>query len=355
MALQELMDPLNPCLLIGDIGGTHARIALVQGPQMLKQRVYSTLDFEHLLEILNKFQLELAEDQNITGSMPYPTAQAACFAVAGPVLQGEVLLTNVGWRLNETDLREALKIEVRLVNDFYAQAVSIPHLTRTSLVHLCGPELQHEGEPRPIAVLGAGTGLGEALLIPEHFHDFVEELDENSLMRSIHYQAVATEGSHARFAPRNEQEIGLMRWLQGRYGEHISVERVVSGQGLVDLFHYLQAGRPISDEFEVPITAAQISRAALNESDNVCQLALKHFVEVYADEAANLVLKSNAEAVYLSGGITQKILPALHAYFHGIFTHKGRYQNWLSKVSVWVVMAQEPGLLGAQIIAEDLV
>ena len=350
-----LTDLINPCLLIGDIGGTHARLALVQGPLMLKQKVYATQEFNHLSEVLHQFKQLLEDD-----SHDYPQAQAACFAVAGPVLHGEVLLTNVGWKLTENHLSELLNIKVRLVNDFYAQAVAIPHLTRDSLVHLCGPELQDEGEARPIAVLGAGTGLGEALLIPEpQPMMLVEEEEEQEVsthvVRSIHYQAIATEGSHARFAPRNEREIGLLRWLQGRYGDHISVERVVSGQGLVDLFSYLQAGRSLPKDWTYPVNAAQVSQAALDEEDEVCQLALQHFVEVYADEAANLVLKSNAEAVYLSGGITQKILPALHSYFHPIFTHKGRYQNWLSKVSVWVVMVQEPGLLGAQIIAEELV
>jgi glucokinase len=327
-------------VLIGDIGGTHCRLALVEHDQILAQETYSSQDYPHLKIPVLAFLKKCKDDhhkatQEVTKDL---TPKVACFGVAGPVHQGRVHLTNLGWTLEETELSEQIGCPVRLVNDFYAQAVAIPYLDRYSLVHLCGPDSQ-DTHQRPIAVLGAGTGLGEALLIPSPNQGYI---------------AVATEGGHTRFAPKNEIEIGLLRWLQGRYGDHISVERVVSGPGLVDLYRYLLGSRSPCALLEEPITGAMISRLALEHADETCERSLEIFISIYADEAANLALKCNAQAVYLSGGITPQILTSLRRYFHHIFVDKGRYRQWLADVSVWVVAAPEPGLMGAQIEAENL-
>jgi glucokinase len=331
---REALEASSPLILIGDIGGTNARLALVQGATILHHATYLTSECADFNSLIQRFVSSVEPDDL--------KPQSACFGVAGPVLMGEVKLTNIGWTLRQHEIEATLGCPVRLVNDFYAQAVVVPYLIRPSVVHLCGPDLLSP-TPRPIGVLGAGTGLGEALLFP------ISAGDE------CVYHAIPTEGGHGRFAPRNEAEIGLSRWLQGRYGEHVSVERVVSGQGLIDLFYYFLGGRPLPEQFTEPVTPSMISEAALSQVDEVSVRALDHFVGVYADEAANLALKSNAGSIYLSGGISPKILPALHDAFQSAFLNKGRYRNWLSQVSVWVVTAPEPGLMGAQIIAEEII
>ena len=330
---------LEPLLLTADIGGTNARFALWRGELELLSQSYKTREHQGLEEALRLF-IEDAE-----GLMEGERVEAACFGVAGPVIGGEAHLTNLGWTIDERSLAAELECPVSLVNDFFAQASVVPHLKRDQVVHLCGPESLAEGaERRPIAVLGAGTGLGEAFLIPECWASVDDE---------PRYRGFATEGGHARFAPRNEVEVGLMRWLQGRYGEHVSVERILSGPGLVDLFNYLRGGQTLSALYEEPITPEQVTAAAARQ-DELAQRALHRWVELYADEAANMALKLNAEAIYLSGGLSPKLLPALRASFPSVFVQKGRYQSWLATLSVWVVTADEPGLLGARQIAASL-
>ena len=328
----------QPLLLTADVGGTNARFALWLGEHLLVSERYSTRDYQDLLAPLAEFlkRSEAQLDQPI---------EAACVGVAGPVFEGQAHLTNVGWTLTERSIAELLMCPVSLVNDFFAQASVVTFLKREQVVHLCGPEEIDEGaERRPIAVLGAGTGLGEAFLIPECWARVEDE---------PRYRAFSTEGGHTRFAPRNEVEVGLMRWLQGRYGEHVSVERILSGPGLVDLFNYLRGGQALSGLYSEPITPEQVTAAA-ERQDELALRTLHRWVELYADEAANLALKLNAEAIYLSGGLSPKLLPALRASFPGTFVEKGRYRPWLSSLSVWVVTVEEPGLLGARQIAMDL-
>lgn len=332
-------DHHEPLLMTADIGGTNARFALWFGEERIVSQNYPTKAYKHLHEPLNLFLEE--HRQHYEGY----TVEAACFGVAGPVFEGSVHLTNVGWSLSEKNIAEILHCPVKLVNDFFAQASVVTSLKREQVVHLCGPEsIEEDVERRPIAVLGAGTGLGQAFLIPECWAHIQDE---------PRYRSFATEGGHTRFAPRNEVEVGFMRWLQGRYGEHVSVERILSGPGLVDLFNYLRGGQPLSELYCEPITPEQVTAAAEHQ-DELALRVLHRWVELYADEAANLALKLNAEAIYLSGGLSPKLLSALRASFPGAFVQKGRYRPWLSSLSVWVVIAEEPGLLGARQIASDL-
>ena len=128
----------------------------------------------------------------------------------------------------------------------------------------------------------------------------------------------------------------------------------MSGPGVVDIFQYLLGGRALPDGFSKPLTGVQVSEAALNRGDPIALEALSHFVGVYADEAANLTLKSNAGVVFLSGGITPQLLPVIHEHFQGSFINKGRYRRLLAQVSVWAVTAPNPGLFGAQVLANRL-
>lgn len=346
----------EPLALIGDIGATNTRLALVRGELLVAEAGYATQTLSGVEPLINQFFSEAVQAPELQREV-----SVCCFGVAGPVIRGEAHLTNVGWAIKEAELRDLLDAPSLLVNDFYAQAVAMPLLGRDSLVHICGPDEITPRLGQSIAVLGAGSGLGEAILTPAQHearpYDATAQAElqtdtETSEMRE--WVAIATEGGHARFAPRNEAEVGLHRWLQGRHGEHVSVERVVSGPGLVEIFQYLIGGRALPDGFTEPLHGAMISRAALEDREPTARQALAHFVGVYADEAANLTLKSNAGVVFLSGGITPQILPAIHEHFQGAFINKGRYRSQLAQVSVWAVTAPKPGLFGAQVLAHRL-
>ena len=339
----------DPLALIGDLGATNVRIALVRGDLLLAESRYKTADFIGFTSLLEVFLNDL-KPAHLKNEIV-----VSCFGVAGPVVRGEAYLTNVGWSVSEQQLREALNAPALLVNDFYAQATAMPLLQRESLVHICGPDHLSPSPGQSIAVLGSGSGLGEAILVPSAYQPRPYDADDSDHVDTApDWVAIATEGGHARFAPRNEAEVGLNRWLQGRYGEQISVERVVSGPGVVDIFQYLLGGRALPDGFSKPLTGLQISDAAFKRSEPIALETLSHFVGVYADEAANFTLKSNAGVVFLSGGITPQILPVINEYFQGAFINKGRYRSLLAQVSVWAVVAPNPGLFGAQVLANRL-
>ena len=339
-----------PMVLVGDLGATNARLAIMRGKETLAQSVYRTKEHGGLSELVMRFLKEEVEDGELTTQL-----QVSCFGVAGPVRDGAAHLTNVGWGVSEQEINQLLGLPALIVNDFYAQAAAVPHLGDDALVHLCGPSNRVINAGQTISVLGAGSGLGQATLISRKQSDLMTSRTRE-VAKTDHsdWFAIATEGGHARFAPRNEQEVGLHRWLQGHYGEHVSVERVVSGPGIVDLFKYFLGSRPVPVGFEEPIKGEDISRSALAGQNQVAETAMQHFVGVYADEAANLALKSNAGLVYLSGGITPHILPLMKQYFPSSFVAKGRYKDWLSRVGVWVVSDPLPAMIGARALAEQL-
>lgn len=265
---------------------------------------------------------------------------AACLAVAGPVFGQQVRLTNLGWSLDGADLAAALGVPVRLINDFHAQALAMTALRRDDRV-LLTPTAQPRGAPGAcMAVIGPGTGLGEAILAPDDRGRWV---------------VVAGEGGHTRFAPRDAVARRVYDALAAHHGDHVSVERVVSGPGLVAIYHALRGDAPPLPALVEDDAAAVISREALAGGDATCVAALALFVDALADEAANLALQCNAGAVFLTGGIPPRILPALQARFRPAFEEKGRYSRWLRTVPVWVVRHPDPGLLGARLAAEALV
>lgn len=300
-------------VLAGDIGGTNCRLSLFnKGLPVLSQTV-SSQNFSTLWPVIQSF-LKQAPGR--------PTA--ACLGVAGAVLEGQAHLTNLGWALDAAVLSEQLGAPVRLINDFHAIAMALPELTASDYVAL-GPE---PGTwPAPIAVIGPGTGLGEAIVVPHNGQ----------------WVVVPGEGSHKRFAPRDARDWALLASLQAQFGEHISVERVVSGPGLEAIYTHL-AGETL--------TAAVITQRVLEGTCPVCTEVLDIFIGVFADEAASLALQCNAGVVYLAGGISPRIIPLLQAHFRGGFIAKGRYKPWLESVAVRVITHPDPGRLGAARVAE---
>jgi glucokinase len=318
-------------LIAGDIGGTTTRLALVSpdsGPRaFVTEQEFHSGDFNDLQPVVEAF---LAK----TGAH----ATCACFDVAGPVIEGRAHLTNLPWNLEETALRDSLKLsKVTLLNDLRAVAHAVPRLRPDEMVTINpGKPVEHA----PIAVLAPGTGLGEAFLI----------------WGGTDYIACASEGGHGDFAPTNQIQSGLWAYLTDRF-RHAAYERVCAGSGLPNVYDYLRSLDPASESpaFAAILHGAKdrtppIVDAAVREPDNnpLAAAALRIVIDVWGAEAGNLVLKVLATGgLYLAGGMPPRLLPQLQdGAFMRAFTAKGRFANLLSAIPVHAVTVNA-ALLGA--------
>ena len=297
-------------LIAGDVGGTKTLLRCVDadGSTLLEER-YDSTAFATFEDLLTAFTTRLGDP-----------VQAACFAVAGPVIAGRAELTNLGWVLEETKLAKAFRIgRVSLINDFYAVALGVPLLGQDDLLSLQEGKRDRLG---PIGILGAGTGLGEAIV---------------TWVNGVH-QVIATEGGHADFAPQNEEQTRLFLHLHERYG-HVSWERLVSGMGLVNIFTFL--GGEELDPAEIAKYAAR--------GDDRARRAFAIFVDLYGAEAGNLALRILARGgIYLAGGIAAKNQPWFtDGYFVEAFVRKGRFRELLETIPVDLIVNEEVGLRGA--------
>jgi glucokinase len=295
-------------LLAGDIGGTKTLLALYSPDAGVRQPVaeaeFHSADYPGLDAIVREF---MARQQQ--------TAGYACFDVAGPVIGGRAHLTNLPWDVEEEALRQSLGLQrVVLLNDLQAIAYAVPQL-RPNEVHSI-----NAGKPQPngpIAVVAPGTGLGEAFLV----------------WNGSAYIACSSEGGHASFAPTDDRQDGLRRYLAGRFG-HVSCERVCSGLGIANIYEFLSQAEPARE----PLAAA----------------TLEIFVAILGDEASNLALKVLATGgVYLAGGIPIHLLPKLtDGRFMQAFVSKGRMSDLLAAMPVQIVTTRA-ALLGAALYGLD--
>ncbi|MCP5054676.1 MAG: glucokinase, partial [bacterium] len=243
--------------------------------------------------------------------------------------------TNLPWTVSEDRIKERFNFHhVRLVNDLTATAMAIPLLNNDELFPLNNaPAIKSQN----LALVAPGTGLGIAMLI---FHN--EE-----------YLPIPSEGGHVDFAPNNEEEAELWRYLHRRYG-HVSIERVVTGSGLVNIYKWLKdSGRfhePewLSKKLKEMDPARAITKAAFADNEPGCVKALNMFVSIFGAVAGNLVLTGmTAGGVYLGGGIPPKILPKLKEdIFMKAFTNKGRFRGFLERIPVRVILNDKAALLG---------
>ncbi len=317
-------------ILAGDIGGTNARLTFYREEngnfKAEREHVFKSSEFRGLDEIVLKF---------VSESGLHPTI--ASFGIAGPVRNGRVEASNLPWVIESSRLAQDLQLDsVSLINDLEAQAWGIQCLGPSDTValnQLCNPNPSGNQ-----AVVAAGTGLGEAGLIwdGERHHIF------------------ACEGGHVDFAPRNELEVDLFRYLLGRFG-HVSYERIVSGPGLVNVYLFLKdthrGEEPLwlRDEIAAGDPGAAISRAAVSAKAPLAEQALDLWISIYGAEAGNMALKILATGgVFLAGGIAPKLLPQLAGpLFMQAFLSKGRMQSLLETIPVRVVTNGKTGLLGA--------
>ena len=345
-------------VLAGDIGGTNARLALfdVERAARAGERPRFTTIFERtapsksqssLDEIVEAF-LRLAEAETKGRVGKGKGIDGACLGIAGPIENNRCHATNLPWVVDGGDLASSLGLpRVTLVNDFSAAALGVTVVGPTALVSLGGAMPVERG---PIAVLGAGTGLGEALL-----------LWSESAGR---YEVVPSEGGHADFAPRTPLEAGLLQYLSNKYGR-VSCERVLSGNGLVDIFTFLSqepACRPLIRADTAAVlaapgsgrdTAAEISQRGLAGTDPICEMSLALFCSVMGAVAGNLGLSVLATGgVFVAGGIAPRILVYLQkGGFREAFERKGRLHTLVERLPAFVVTHPQPGLLGAATIA----
>ncbi|MBF2097991.1 MAG: glucokinase [Gloeomargaritaceae cyanobacterium C42_A2020_066] len=323
-------------VVVGDIGGTNARLELVDmepHPQGLRRQDYHSPAYEGLAPVLRDF----------LASVPGDPPTLACLAVAGPVQDNTMHLTNRGWVSRGEDLAAELGLgRVHFLNDLAAVGYGLEALTEADF------HVLQAGRPvpqAPKAVIAAGTGLGQTYLT----------------WNGRAYEVWSSEGGHGDFAPRNALEMDLLcYWLERL--PRLSIERFVSGSGLVRLYEFLAHRHPqqVSPQVSVAILteepAAVITREALAGTDVLCGQALDLFISLYGAEAGNLALKLlPLGGLYVAGGIAPRILSHLQTgLFLEQFARKGRMQSLLEQIPVTVITNPDVGLLGARVAAGRL-
>ncbi len=315
-------------LLAADIGGTNTRCALceyVSGKlQVIEKAHYKNSEHKNFHEIVSLFL-----------STINTPIDSACIALAGPISQGRARLTNLSWEIDSENLLQSFPIKkVCLVNDLKANAAGIELLDHNELVVLQQPTTLYRGNR---VLISAGTGLGVAAL----YFD------------SARYHPFATEGGHADFAPKSAKEIELLKYLSKPFG-HVSIERVLSGPGLVNIYRFLNDARtkslPKNDSMPTPAT---ISKNASENLDPVCIEAMEMFVKIYGAVCGNLALNYlSYGGLYLGGGIAPKTVKLLKSpLFLDAFLEKGRFKALLKNIPIFVITNSETALLGAGKIA----
>jgi glucokinase len=319
-------------LLTGDIGGTKTDLALYsteRGPKVpIDQGTFRSGDYPSLEALAASF---------VRSAGHAPTH--GTFGVPGPVVEGRAQVTNLPWVVEEAKLEEALGLRaVRLLNDLEAIANGIPAL-ETEDVHVLHDVQPVQGGSK--AVIAPGTGLGEGFLVWD----------------GKRYRSCSSEGGHGTFAPMDERQLELSRFLMGRFG-HVSNERVCSGLGIPNLYRYLKdtgfAPEPdwLALELEEASDPTPVILRAAADTGRTCELCretLRLFVSIFGGEAGNMALKVMATGgVYLAGGIAPRIISALETGdFLKHFLHKGRLQILLEQVPVFVIMHPKIALLGS--------
>jgi glucokinase len=320
-------------ILAGDVGGTKVHLALyefINGKlEYNRDERYPAKNYSGLQEIVKEF-------------LGASKASAACFGVPGPVRDGRLRLTNLPWTLDSRELAASLGIQhVFLINDLEANGYGIAELSDGQVYTLSEGDASQMGNR---ALIAAGTGLGEGFLI----------------WNGRSHTPYPSEGGHVDFAPRNEDEIDLLRFLKQKYNGRISFERVVSGQGLSNIYEFLREVRGIDEPASLAerITHedpnAVITEMAMAARSELCEKALDMFVSAYGAETANLALKVlSVGGVYVGGGIAPRIFEKLKdGTFMKAFTDKGRMSQLLINMPVRVILESRAALMGAAAYAE---
>ena len=328
-------------VLAGDIGGTKTLLQIAECQagrcRAVREQRFDSGSYDGMSSIIDEF-LRAEKKKSI---------EAVCLGIAGPVTETakgqSVKVTNLPWEIRGQDLKRKFKFpKLCLINDFQAVGYGIGALKQKDLVVLQkGRPVKHG----PRAVIGAGTGLGQGLLIWD----------------KDRYSPVATEGGHANFAPVDELQLELARYLIKTHGR-TSWELVLSGHGLVELYAFLKARGDFSEASAVARAmqsddpAAAITHAALKQNDPLANQALNLFVDIYGAQAGNLALTAGATGgVYVAGGIAPKIISRItDGRFLRAFRSNGNMAHYVATIPVYVVTNLHVGLTGATVAASRL-
>ncbi len=344
-------------ILAGDIGGTKTYLALYDWKEdrvePAREEKFFNADFESFEEILSEFlappdepsdDFEMEDDPDEESSSEPPaepldeTIDAACFGVAGPVVDNRCRATNLPWVIDGNTLTTHLNSQkVQLLNDVEALGHGILLLNPDETELINGQPLDNETK----VLIAPGTGLGEGIL----FWD------------GTRYHPMPSEGGHASFAPTSDLEIDLLRYIRTSF-LHVSVERVLSGEGLYMIYQFFRDVKKNEPTWFAELLPngdppALITEAALKGKPDICVQSLELFVSILAAESSNLALKALARGgVYLGGGIVPQILPRLkEKRFTQSFIAKGRFKRLLSTLPVHVILNDQAALLGAASVA----
>jgi len=328
-------------ILAGDIGGTKTLLQIADfsdsDKRIIHEHRYVSADYADLTTMVSEFLTEVIQKKGTI------TLHSACFGIAGPVTGRLGWATNLGWELDADKMQSALGIpKVRLINDFAAVGYGLEALGENDIVELqAGKKAQHA----PCALIGAGTGLGQGILI----------------WQDDHYEVIASEGGHCDFAPVDEQQIQLLSYLIERFG-HVSYERVCCGQGLVNIYEFLRDQNPAAESAAMKAAmaagdpAAVVSIAGIEGSDEISSQAMHLFAKIYGQQAGNLALTCmSSGGVYIAGGIAPKVIDKLKdGTLTTAFNAKGRMVKLTEVMPVRVVMNANVGLMGAALAASRL-
>ncbi|MEO3679900.1 glucokinase [Rheinheimera sp. FR7-31] len=307
--------------IVADIGGTNARFSRValDTLQLDKVAVYPCAEFATLADALTHYQ----QQQQLTD------LKHVAIAIACPVTSDQVSMTNFHWQFSISTMRSQLGLAaLEVMNDFTAVAMCLPALTAAQKVQLgAGNALPG----KPMAVLGAGTGLGVAHLLPVN-EQFIP---------------LPGEGGHTDWAAQNEQEWFIQQMLAKEYG-HVSPERLLSGPGLEAIYKALALYR---QQVVSPLSAAEIARLALANESELASATVQQFFASLGSVAGDLALTlSTFGGVYIAGGIVPKLLPLIaQSEFRVRFEAKGRFSAFNRQIATYVVTAEQPGLVGAAV------
>ncbi|MEL6362559.1 MAG: glucokinase [Pseudomonadota bacterium] len=307
-------------ILVADIGGTNARFAIATHDdsriEIKNAQTFRAVDFETIRDAADAYLESITE-----------RPKRACFAAAGPILDGEVAFTNSHWHLKSSDIEAPLKLdEFKIVNDFYALASGVPHLPNHAFQAVKAGEAVADA---PMLVIGPGTGLGQALIVPSPEGPKI----------------VATEGGHVSFAPFTDEERAIRQFIAKEH-PRVSVERLLSGRGLVNIHRALCT---IEGAQRVSLQANEITEAAFTGEYPIAVKAVDVFCAILGRVVGDAVLSSGARGgVILGGGILPKIRDVfLKSGFAACFTQKGRMSNYVDAVPVKLIIMDGAALYGA--------
>jgi glucokinase len=305
--------------LLGDVGGTHARFALVYGNKtpISQVKVLSTGQFPDLVTAVTDYLHQIGN----------PKVVNACIAIANPILGDVVEMTNNEWRFSIEKTRQTLGLEkLLMLNDWEAMAMAAPAFGTNDLEQI-GKGSPVENAPK--GMIGPGTGLGVSYLVRSRHGDWVP---------------IAGEGGHVSLSPSCEREADILRTLWQRF-PHVSAERVISGMGLENLH---QAICILNGTAAEPLDAVKVSQRGMAATDPACEEALDRLCRFLGNTAGNLALTLGARGgIYIGGGVIGQLGEYFaHSGFRAAFEAKGRFQKYMMEIPTYVIRKEQPALIG---------